>query len=203
MTGVAAATKQNGSLVGCAGIAAFAVWGLDSTSRLGVRAALSRAAFATLAMAAGAFGVFILVNPPLHRAPIGGPLAQVDAWDEKFREHRERRPEQALTTVGARARAVGRVLWGHSHGTLPIPHVMGLLTFVGAILLALAPSDRPRWRAPPRILLLWSAVTAAIVTAWVPLDWDRYFLPVIAVTAVLAGSVGGLVPLLRARHRVI
>jgi 4-amino-4-deoxy-L-arabinose transferase-like glycosyltransferase len=198
LTGLAAATKQNGSIVGCAGVVAFAVWGLDSAPRLGLRAALARAALATMAVAAGAFGVFVLVNPQLHRGPIGGSVAQVEAWDEKFREHRGRRPEQALTTVGARARAVGQVLWGHSHGTLPVPHVTGLLTLVGAVLLAVAPASRPRWRAPPRILLLWCAVTTAIVAAWVPLDWDRYFLPVIAVAAVLAGSVALLVPLLRA-----
>jgi hypothetical protein len=202
VTGLAAATKQNGSIVGCAGIVAFAVWGLDSIPRLGLRAALTRAALATLAVAAGALGVFVLVNPALHRGPIGGSLAQVEAWDEKFREHRERRPEQALTTIGARARAVGRVLTGHSHGTLPVPYVTGILALVGAVLLAAAQSGRPRWRAPPRILLLWCAVTAAIVTAWVPLDWDRYFLPVIAVTAVLVGSVARLASLLRARPQL-
>jgi hypothetical protein len=42
-------------------------------------------------------------------------------------------------------------------------------------------------------------VTVAIITAWVPLDWGRYFLPVIAVTAVLAGSAAGLVSLIRIR----
>ena len=77
--------------------------------------------------------------------------------------------------------------------------MVGLLTLIGAVLLAIAPTGPERWRAPPRVLLLWGAVTAAIVTAWVPLDWDRYFLPVIAVTAVLVGSVARLAPLLRAR----
>jgi hypothetical protein len=76
--------------------------------------------------------------------------------------------------------------------------VTWVLTIAGAILLAVIPGDGSRWRAPPRILLLWSAVTVAIVTAWLPLDWGRYFLPVIAVTAVLAGSAAGLVRLVRA-----
>jgi len=31
------------------------------------------------------------------------------------------------------------------------------------------------------------------VTAWIPLDWDRYYLPVIAVMAVLVGALGRFV----------
>jgi 4-amino-4-deoxy-L-arabinose transferase-like glycosyltransferase len=202
LVGLAVATKQNGSIVGCAGIVAFGVWGLESMPRLGVRAPLVRAALASLVLAVGALGLFVLINPGLHRNPIGGSAAQVEAWDQKFSEHRARRPEQAFTTISERAGAVGQVLMGRSHGALPIPNVTWVLTIAGAILLAITPSNSSRWRAPPRILLLWSAVTVAIITAWVPLDWGRYFLPVIAVAAVLAGSAAGLVRLIRTRASV-
>jgi 4-amino-4-deoxy-L-arabinose transferase-like glycosyltransferase len=194
LAGLAAATKQNGSTVACVGMVAFAVWGLESRSSLGVR----RTALASLVLAGSAFGVFVLINPGLHRNPVRGSVAQVEAWDQKFREHRARRSHQAFTTIGARAGAVGQVLLGRGHGALPIPNVTWVLTLSGALLLAVAPAGGLRWRAPPRVLLLWAAVTVAIVTAWIPLDWGRYFLPVIAVTAVLAGSAAGLVRLLRA-----
>jgi 4-amino-4-deoxy-L-arabinose transferase-like glycosyltransferase len=135
LTGLAVATKQNGGLVGCAAVASFATWGIWSTTTLGMRCALTRTALATLVLAVSSYGLFVLVNPQLHAAPLARTLAQATAWKAKFREHQGRRPEQALRTVGARVQAVANVIAGRKFATLPIPYVTGLLALVGAILL--------------------------------------------------------------------
>lgn len=197
LTGLAAATKQNGGIVGCVGMAALALWTLEQARSAGVAAALRRGVLGAVVLATSAYGTYIAVNPKLHRAPIGGAVAQVRAWDKKFSEHRGRRPERALTTMRARSGAVADVLRGAHYGVLPMPHVMGLLTLTGAVLLAFGAGGPSRWRAPPRVVLLWAIVTSAIVTVWIPLAWDRYFLPIIAVHAVLVGSVGRVASLAR------
>ena len=201
LTGLAAATKQNGALVGCAGVALFVMWSAGSIAALGLRGALTRTLLTMLVLAASAYGTFVLVNPQLHPAPIARTLAQAEAWSNKFEEHQERRPEQALHTIGARVGAVSRVIDGRSFATLPVPHVSGLLALVGGILMLAGPQGLPGWRGFPRSLLVWSVVTVCIVAAWIPLDWDRYYLPVIAVGSVLVGGNTRLAMLRRAPQR--
>jgi 4-amino-4-deoxy-L-arabinose transferase-like glycosyltransferase len=203
LTGLAAATKQNGGIVGCVGMVAFAAWALEQARVAGVGAALRRVVLGALVLAASAYGTYVVVNPTLHRAPIAGAVAQVRAWDQKFREHRDRRPERALTTIAARAGAVAEVLGGARYGAVPGAYVVGLLTLAGTVVLALGAGGPSRWRAPPRIILLWAMVTIAVVTAWVPLAWDRYFLPIIAVHAVLVGSVGRVARLTRDARTIL
>lgn len=201
LIGLAAATKQNGSLAGLTALVAFGVWGLEHARAVGPRAAAARTVLCASILTAGAYGTYIAVNPGLHREPIGGAVAQVRAWDRKFDEHRGRRPEQALTTIGARIGAVAGTLVGTRHGGIPVPYVVGLLALGGVGLLALGRAGPSWWRAPPRIILLWAGVTTLVVSAWVPLDWDRYFLPVIALQAVLVGSVARLARLMRPAPR--
>ncbi|HJQ85013.1 MAG TPA: hypothetical protein VKA21_13100 [Candidatus Binatia bacterium] len=188
LVGVATAIKQNAALVGAAGGAALVVWGAASAGVLGVRAAGARTVLAATLLGAVAFGVYVLVNPALHARPLGGTVAQVDAWNRKFAGHWKARPEQALRTTGARAAAVGRVIAGARFPVLPWPWVPAALAAAGTLVLAVH-----AWRhgplAPATIVLLWSGVTLAGVTLWIPLDWDRYYLPLVAVVAVLAGGV--------------
>jgi hypothetical protein len=144
-----------------------------------------------------AYGVFIALNPLLYEAPLRLTVAQVEAWNLKFAGHWKARPEASLRTLGVRARAVGRVIAGESFGTLGYPYVTALLAVVGALVLVRRRRRSPEERSLAAVLLVWSAVTVAIVTAWIPLDWDRYYLPVIAVVALLGGAAVGVLARVR------
>jgi len=192
LVGLATATKQNGALMACVALVTFGIWGAGSASRLGGDA-VARAILAATVVAAVSYGLFVLVNPVLHPSPLGRTLAQIEAWNLKFAGHWKARPEFALRTLAARTRAVARVIAGNAFGTLGYPYVTAFLVVAGAVTLALERRPPPGERSLGTIVLIWSAVTIAVVTAWIPLDWDRYYLPVIAVMAVLVGALGRFV----------
>jgi hypothetical protein len=69
-----------------------------------------------------------------------------------------------------------------------VPWLAGALVLAGAAALVRRPSPEGV-RGLAAVLLVWSLVTTAVVAVWLPLDWERYHLPVIAVASVLAGCV--------------
>lgn len=110
-----------------------------------------------------------------------------------------RNPQQALPTLRARIPAVGRVLAGNTFATIPVPYLTGLLVLLGTVLVVRQRCPFAQWRDPPSTLLIWGCGTVLVVGAWSPMDWDRYYLPVIAVVSVFAGAIGA--PLCRRTMR--
>ena len=104
--------------------------------------------------------------------------------------------------VGARAFAVdpGHTADGVTYATLARLtglRLDGLLYAGGGVLLLASAMGSYRLRrqvAPPLLVLLWALFSAAAVTFWIPLDWDRYYLPII-VPAQLLIAAGLAAPL--------
>jgi len=192
LAGLATATKLNSALVVCVAVVAFAVWGVTGTAAIGLRSALTRTLVMTMIVGVTSYGLFVLVNPQLHRSPVARTLDIVSVWSGKNRLHMRNDPQRALRTVGERVQAVGRVVLGKSLATLPVPYVTGLLALAGAIVLAWSRRPSLGWRDPPSVLLIWGSVALTGVALWIPMDWDRYHLPVIAVISVLMGALGRL-----------
>jgi 4-amino-4-deoxy-L-arabinose transferase-like glycosyltransferase len=182
LVGLASAIKQNGALMVCVAAATFAAW---VVVRRGT--GLGRAALALAAVLATSYGLYVAVNPVLYSAPITLSLAQVQAWNLKFMGHAKVRPESALPGLATRANAVVRVVAGNRFATLPFPWLTGILVLGGLVALVVRARQAGAWSVPA-VLLVWAGVSVAVVTCWIPLDWDRYYLPVIAVTSVLAGA---------------
>ena len=182
LAGVASAIKQNGALMICVAAATFAAW---AVARRGT--GIGRAALALAVVLATSYGLYVAVNPVLYSAPITLSLAQVKAWNLKFMGHAKARPESALPSFAARVTGVGRVIAGNRFATLPLPWLTGMLALGGLVALVLRARQAGAWSVPA-VLLVWAVVSVAVVTGWIPLDWDRYYLPVIAVVSVLAGA---------------
>lgn len=205
LAGLATATKLNSAIVVCVAVVAFAVWGVAGAAAIGLRSAFTRTLVMTMTVGVTSYGLFVLVNPQLHRSPVARTLDIVSVWSAKNRLHMSKDPGSALPTVGERAKAVGRVVVGKSLATLPVPYVTGLLVLAGAIVLAWSRRPPLGWRDPPSVLLIWGSVALTVVALWIPMDWDRYHLPVIAVISVLMGALGRL-PLVQAiplQHSVL
>ena len=193
LAGLATATKLNSAIVVCVAVVAFAVWGVTGAAAIGLRSALTRTLVMTMTVGVTSCGLFVLVNPQLHRAPVARTLDIVRVWSAKNRLHMRKDPGRALSTLGDRVQAVGRVVVGKSFATLPVPYVTGLLVLAGAIMLAWNRRPSLGWRDPPSVLLIWGSVALTVVALWIPMDWDRYHLPVIAVISVLMAALGRLV----------
>lgn len=182
LIGVASAIKQNGAVMACVAVATFGVWAAASHGR-----ELTRALLVSAVVLVVSYGVYVAVNPILYSAPVTLSLAQVKAWNLKFVGHATARPESALRDLPARVLAVAWVMAGNRFATLPFPWLTGVLAGIGVVALGVRARAAGPWSGPC-VLLLWSVVTVGVIAAWIPLDWDRYYLPVIAVASVLAGA---------------
>lgn len=124
--------------------------------------------------------VFVLLNPTLWRNPLEGTAALVGQRLGEADDQRATYQEEALTTVLARVRAtVNRVFD-------PVSLVAFLLGFN-----LLAWQEFEQWRnqrATGRTaLLLWVAGTLGFTVLFTPMNWDRYFAPLIPCKAIVLG----------------
>ncbi|MBA2449230.1 MAG: hypothetical protein H0V51_14515, partial [Chloroflexi bacterium] len=189
-TGLAAASKLTG-LLGVAALGGFAVWALLARRWLSEGAARSWR-WAALAAAVGLV-VFVAVNPFLWPDPLGRTAAMLEfRRQELFGQRALNAGDAVPEDPGERATLLlGRTFIGEA----PLARWTGLpldapLAAVGAGLLA--------WRAlrgrrdgglvgPEAFALVWMATFLAGTAPNLGLDWQRYYLPTVALGLIFVG----------------
>ena len=201
-TGLAAASKLTG-LLGVAALGGFAVWALLARSWSSAGAARSWR-WAALAAAVGLV-VFVAVNPFLWPDPVGRTAAMLEfRRQELFGQRALNAGDAVPEDLGERATLL---LWRSFVGEAPLARRTGLpldapLAAIGAGLLA--------WRAlrgrregglvgPEAFALVWIATFLVGTAPNLGLDWQRYYLPTVALGLLLVGV--GAEALLRAALR--
>jgi 4-amino-4-deoxy-L-arabinose transferase-like glycosyltransferase len=102
--------------------------------------------------------------------------------------------------LGAEVRTYRDSLWsGVPYGGGPFPTLLGFalfaLTVLGAVRLVrdLRSEDAGAW-----LLLAWAVATAGFILLAIPLDWQRYYVPLYPIQMILAGAgASGLVAIAR------
>lgn len=136
--------------------------------------------------------VFAVLNPTLYRNPLVGTAAFIGHRLGEANDQQSALPQGALITVPARVRATV------NHIFTPMSLVVFLL---GLSLLVWQEFDQWRnQRATRRTpLFLWVTGTFGFTVLFTPMNWDRYFAPLIPCKAVIVGYLasGVLATLLR------
>jgi hypothetical protein len=124
-----------------------------------------------VATAVVAFGLFVLINPAIL-ADFTGSLRAVFAEQRVGLEFTMRAmPELRLQGLDDKFGAVSHVAFGP-------------MTFTLGAVICLVPALRSR-RPGPWLIAVWWIVAVVVVTAWIPIAWGRYVLPVVAPSALL------------------
>lgn len=124
--------------------------------------------------------VFVLLNPTLWQNPLQatGVLVSHRLWEAARQQAGF--PEEALTTFLARVRATVNQVFN------PASLVAFLLGFS-----LMAWREFEQWRGQKTtgqtVLLLWVAGTLGFTMVFTPMNWDRYFTPLIPCKAVVLG----------------
>lgn len=202
LAGLCAATKLNGALIGvflalCVPLFAFAPGAGGERPRLLplVGAALAGG----LVAAATLFALF----PYLWSAPLEHLEEVLAFWSEHLAYQQERWEAAggtATRSVAQKAALVGSRLAGRDEPLSSLSGVAGgvLLFAAGFLALGLRAAGRGRFAATGRelgsvrVVSLWALVTLVGTTVWLPLEWDRYFFPIIAVVVLAEGVLLGL-----------
>jgi 4-amino-4-deoxy-L-arabinose transferase-like glycosyltransferase len=180
--GLALASKLNALATAAACLAIIVL--IPPRGGAGVRR-LAAAGIAAIVAAA----VFVAVNPYLYADPVGR------AWSMlTFRYY-----EPVIVSLGAKAALVARrVLLGETDPTgttyLTLRSLVGLpleWALIPAGCAALAGSirrvtDAGRSNAAGLAVLVWWGATLAAIVWWLPQDWERYYLPALPPTILIA-----------------
>lgn len=184
--GMAPSTKLNGAL-GCGGFA-LALLGLWICGRFHLQKRWHPMAWAGVSAATAC--AFFLALYPLLWSDVWGELDFVfQRWEKLIGSQTSQLPHIALNDLGARMEAV----W--LHGVLEvgpswIPGWLiaalsiagfGILSFQAVVGLRHKESHPYAW-----IVLCFLLVWTIESTLWIPLDWTRYYLPVMVFTCLLA-----------------
>lgn len=178
--GLAAAVKLNAGLI--FGIAAAA---LVAQAALAARSGRARALL-PLACAGviglWAWAVFFVSNPFLYPDPAGGVrhMQQFNAFVGGFSLSTPRIPQGKLRALWDSVGTYGPL------GRLGLPGdqllaLVGLARFV--LLVRRSPSAA--WEYGLGLLALWGVLSYIVIGLWLPVDWDRYYLPLQPVNAAL------------------
>lgn len=144
---------------------------------------------ALLVPAAVSLAFFYGLHPVLHGDPLGEIRRILADWDALLQSQAGRFPGLALDSLGAKAGAV----WKRGiAGTGPFgpgsPYANAPLFVAGLVLAVVHGLRALRGRAAttvPWTLLVWSLVWIVATVLWIPIDWERYSLPVVAVSSLL------------------
>lgn len=187
LCGTTVATKFNGAVVCIACALSVALLWVAGRFR---HHSVWKTPVALVGVAILALAVFVWLNPQLHEDIPGRIAWSVERWDELItRQQAQFRGSFAITTLRGQVDAVyEQALLGSG----PLAHVWpvgaAILTGVGLI------GACWRWIAGvraggelvgPSFLIVWSVVTVVTTTLWLPLDWPRYYLPLVPVFCLL------------------
>ena len=201
VAGLAGAVKLNGLAVGGAGLAVLAA--LAARGGLRPVARVRLLAVGGVALALGAAGTFLAVNPFLWREPVARVKQMFEMRVTEMKAQTEVFPASRLDTVAKRAVRIPQQVFQDS-AALRFRGLFLLnlaLTLAGAVVLV---RGAVRWLREPgtdplAFCVLAGAVFAGAPTLLSPLDWGRYFiLPVVLSTFLIALGVGAGVT--RIRH---
>ena len=188
LTGIAAGIKANGAILGF--YLAFAATWVCIRKKTPPVSRMSMVA-STIVAGTAAIAIFVAVNPALYYDPWKEILfylrfkAQDVAFQQTYIGPAIRGASEKISTVISRV-----LLWGPY---VPFPFV-GLFAAVGIWRLIRNFLKKPR--GGEILLAIWCAVMVGSVTLWIPLDWDRYYLPAVAAVATLSAT--GIVAILEA-----
>jgi hypothetical protein len=129
---------------------------------------------------------FVIPNPMLYKNPLDGINALVAHRQDAASIQQQEAPEQALTTVAGRARAMlDRVF-----------HPVGLVVFLVGLGLV-AWQEFRHWRRGAvtgrAVVLLWVGGTLAFTALFTPMNWGRYFVLLVPCQAVILGYLAAAV----------
>ncbi len=186
LLGMAPSTKLNGAL-NCIGfgLAFVGCWAARKFRCHGEIRPWLGAGFCALF----ACGFFLLLYPLLWHDPRAELDFVFERWDNLIAGQVQHLPHIALNDLSARMQAV----W--QRGVLDVgPNWLPTWVWVGVILGGFVlllkqtwESLRQRQTSPyPWVLFCFCAVWCIETTAWIPLDWTRYYLPVMVSTCFLA-----------------
>lgn len=208
-TGLAASSKLNGLLAGMV-IVAWAAMAEDRTRSLSI-------GYAALAALAGVI-VFLGLNPFFYAEPQGlkgSNFAEFESMTfveriNYFRNHRESVlekgqelfPDDALKTLPQKAAAMAIQGFGRFSPLGPRydnsevrfelsqdwPVIVWLPLVAAGAVLALRDCRNPEYKQG-LFLLVWFSVAVIAIGAFLPLAWNRYYLPIVAPSIVLASGV--------------
>ena len=178
LTGIAAGIKANGAILGIYLMLAI-VWVCVRKKTPPV----SRASIIVSLIIAGmaAIAIFVGINPALYDNPCKEVLSYLQfkagdvAHQQAYIGPAIRGASDKISMVIART-----LLWGPY---VPFPFV-GLFALAG--LWRLIGNFVKKPFGGEITLLIWCAVMYGSVTLWIPLDWDRYYLPAVAAVATIS-----------------
>lgn len=136
--------------------------------------------------------VFTALNPYLYHRPLKGSVKMVQHRMSVVKEQQQ--TYSAITTVRQKIElVVRRTLIDKNYVTLgyflKIPLDMGLF-LLGLALLFYTEAKYlfcNHKLSSKSIVIAWISITFVGTTAWIPLDWNRYYLPVLPCVAMMAG----------------
>jgi hypothetical protein len=168
--GLALASKLNGGLVLAATAGWSALWIFREPERRG-------AILAGLALAVLLAGlIFFALDPRLWSGPLDGVRDILARWDKLLRFFQDdlapRTHVEVARTLGERASLFVRKLFGRDDPLRPLGAVLAL---GGTIVLAWRAFRGPK-QAAAGVALVFVAVFALGTLAWLPLDWERFYL---------------------------
>ena len=183
--GLATSTKLNGALTCFVfGAAALSTWLLlrpKSYSFPQLAADVGAAAF-------GAVATFLLLYPMLWSDPFGGVQFILERWDQLIANQQRQLDHVAIDGVAAQFSAVyheglGAIGPGWLHGSFLA--LLALFGLADLLVDTFVLRRNPR-RRPVQVLVICASLLWLLGTAfWIPLDWSRYYLPVIPFACLL------------------
>jgi hypothetical protein len=138
--------------------------------------------------------VFISMNPCLYRQPVDGTLQMIDYRTAHIR-YQQTHWETTLDSLAKKKFnfVTIRTLFPKNYvilGTIfKVPIDCGLF-LIGLVILLYTEvkyiynNSKPSLKS---IIILWTAVTFTGITIWIPLDWERYYLPIIPCIVIIEG----------------
>jgi hypothetical protein len=138
--------------------------------------------------------VFVALNPFLYHKPIKGSLDMIKSRAESVKVQQKEAPRSAITSIGQKFYfVIRRTLLPGTYGTLnailkiPIDFILFLVGLF--ILIYKEGRNLLNYRRPSNgsILIFWTIITFILIMAWIPLDWNRYYLPIVPCITMVTG----------------
>ncbi len=138
--------------------------------------------------------LFIALNPYLYTRPVRGVQKMIESRMSTVDKQQRRFHGNAIRTVGEKFNFVfSRSLYDKRYTTLrsksglPLDFILFLAGFGVLLYSEIRHILNHRSVSPKALALSWIVVTYLGIIAWIPLDWGRYYLPVVPCVAVMCG----------------